>query len=524
MLLARRTTWFALSLSLSLSLLTALVVLWAPPAQAQSCGEHDFDFHVNAHATVGSAKLTYDWDALPYCEDFVFHHYLVCRLPGTTIGEAPDEPTDAGAVCEASVSNPAFEAADDLVHRSAKSYAARIFACDDTDCTDWYGSGTTGYGSVTDEANFGATETEEWDLVGITTKTDVDRVIDHTTDEPVSTTMLFYPEGHSLEHQAGFWWSDNNGYTYYLLADEEDPGNQDWNTYSDWTASKELVAQEATVGEFAYGNHPWAVMANVDDNDVIRMYFQTNDSAAEQQIFSVDSTDDDGTDFGIACDDGGGDCDDNGCSYEALCDYTNESDDGDKKAVIEIAAENAPLTDLRAARHGKLLWDYLETPVLDFDEAVTPGMVFTGKTTYVTTEDCYNDHGEDDILQADWSGSWVLQRDGEGCVESKWDQYHDPGVIPLPDGAFKMYAKLLSGDISVIYWDPVAKVWEDEQTIEINLGGTSTDMNNSCFQNPDTAVYVEGSTINEIMFVRTIDDGGVICFGDYGIAYAKHVN
>ena len=31
--------------SLSLSLLTALVVLWAPSAQAQSCGEHDFDFN-----------------------------------------------------------------------------------------------------------------------------------------------------------------------------------------------------------------------------------------------------------------------------------------------------------------------------------------------------------------------------------------------------------------------------------------------------------------------------------------------
>jgi hypothetical protein len=98
---------------------------------------------------------------------------------------------------------------------------------------------------------------------------------------------------------------------------------------------------------------------------------------------------------------------------------------------------------------------------------------------------------------------------------------HDPAMIPLPLGEFKVYARLGLGDIYVMYWNDFLQEWEDETAIEIFFDGGSTDIN-GCFGNVETAVYRDESTIVEVMFAKA--DDGPPCFSIAGILYARHDN
>lgn len=91
---------------------------------------------------------------------FSFDHYEICTLPGT---DAPDTPTDTGVKCSRVNTRIASWGFNHFIHRSEKEFAARIFACDDSSCTNWIGDGVVGP-SVSNDTTTGETELERWVL------------------------------------------------------------------------------------------------------------------------------------------------------------------------------------------------------------------------------------------------------------------------------------------------------------------------------------------------------------------------
>lgn len=503
------------------SLWVSLMLMAFAPADAQAapCGTWSPGLTAAAHSTRGSSTLTYSWSSLADCDGFSLDHYLLCRAAGASAAAAPETPTDSDAECTADA-GPFATSTDDTIHRSSKGFGVTIFACENAACTDWYEDGA-GTGEVIhndtsdDEFAYGLTQAEIWKLVDVTNGGDSDRVV--SGSDVISPAALFYPADHDHEDKLGLWWSDDDAQVWHRRAD--DTGNQDWNTYTGWAASAVMVAESKTgTTDYTWATHPWVVAAD-DGTNFVRLFLQTEDSAdpgdprpTENHIFSVDSTDVAGADFGIECTDAGG-C--TSCAYEALCDY-------EEVAVIEVCAGGGTgCTELDAARHGKILWDYIADGALDFDNDV-PGMVFTGEREAAS---CYPGYDHSDIHMADWDptgAAWDIEM-VSGCAEIHVAEQHDPGVIPLPGGEFKMYSHTTLGDIRVQYWDPVAGEWGDSASIEVVFDdGSSTSVSNACLENVETLVRKGTGLADEVMFARAL--AGTGCFSAGGIIYAEHTN
>jgi hypothetical protein len=262
------------------------------------------------------------------------------------------------------------------------------------------------------------------------------------------------------------------------------------------------------VDDFKYIGHPYALPVNDGVDDVVRLLAQNHPGSGswfpDNHVVSVDSVDDIGDDFGLydlTCNSGNpGVCDWSGVGEVAIC-----------------ADGTAGCSEVDNALHGRWAWEYmvLGPPDLSVDE---PMVLFSGEgddeedgTCQATLPD--NDN-KNDILLATWDASgqeWVVSLDGSGCPEALIADYHDPGVVPLPDGAtddFKVYAKAWNaGTLTTFYVTDLSSSPTVEDCLDCQPNPTfkfddiyDTPLDTDCMANVDVFTYLDGSTPREGMF------------------------
>ena len=430
---------------------------------------------------------------------------------------------------------------EDAVYRSAKDFRYYVVACDDSGCNSPYGEDggeLETYGQAWD-----CTYREEWTVTGVDSLDTADWPslgVDWVVDGGNAPAALYYPSGFIdgliyVDDVLGLWWSEScNSKTdcvYMKRAYYWDTGPQDWNSYSSWT-TESLVAEETdgNAGDFTKLTHPWVMAVDDGSERWIRMWVQRQNGDVHNHIVGVDSADEIGANFGLEGTVGSGTCEADGedCQIGDMCDYEDESADGDGEGIIDICADgSAACANLNGARHGRIMWDYLSNGAVDFstDE---PWMVFTG-TPDGEGQQCARpgEDDQDDIYLAEWDstgGEWAVVDDGGTplCPVDQAVDRHDPAVVPLPDGAFKMYYKEGESAEYVIYWNPDSEAWEDEAQIQIYLDdGFATEIGD-CVENMDVVAHDDGGSTSFVMFFKGDSDlqtGG--CFdGGWGILAA----
>ena len=497
-----------------------LGVGWPTAAAATTCPTGiDFGFSTVTTGDHESASLTNGWTELPYasCDGasppynaFTFHHYAVCTVAGSTPLAAP---TAADCFSESDV---ATVGADKWVHRSNKAFATSVFACGNAGCTIYYGLG--GRGSVTSGTNQDTvtTDPETWVLSGVESYADMDRVI---TDEFANApATLFYPEGWTNAGYLGIWYSTGDGgpVIMHTIADSEG-----WQNFNGATFSTATPVAEGTTGPggpFSNVSHQW--VAAVDDGtEYIRMFFQGGDEEPFT-VWSVDSTDDIGDDFALTCYSSpceGAGLDGETCPYGGECDY--DDDDATEHGLATGGArDGAELcsTDpasstcnwLTSCAHGRCMLGYIEDPTVDFS-VDNPMMLFSGKTDHT-----YGDAGLGDVFQAEWdtgTESWDTPNNGSSYAYDAIADYHDPGIVPLPNGEFKGYFKSNNAintvaSFQVCYYAYTGSAWEWGDCTPIELGfegaGAQVPALPFCLNNIDTIVMIDENGPHEGAFFQ----------------------
>ena len=500
-----------------------------------------------------SESLTYSWTEVGSCPDFTFDHYQICRVKDTDISGSRATPDSTSPDCEITVVTKSVTSLPfDFVHRSQMQYGTSIFACENALCTEYWGGPGCATCSATNFRTDAYTEKERWVLEDVYSATapysDSDRVIDEVTGRnPSASAALMYPGGLTYGGQLGIWWSEGSttgGTPTINYKRAEDTGWQDWNTYTGWEGETTVVEGVAGgSGSLREPTHPWVVSAGAVESAFVRLFFHTAGSI--KQIWSLDSTDDVGDAFDVECGDTGGcDLDVDTCAYGDLCDLEDVSADGGE-ATLEICADtdDADCFYLDEAAHGRLVTNYVEDPVVEF-ASEEPSLLFTGQMD--STCSAYS--GESDIMQAWWDAgaqAWDMDVDGSCPDGTIGEDRHDPGVIPLPEGEFKVYMQHGAGDgaddgghIEVCYWN--GTLWEDCQDVEFAFDdGSSRGVSpNSmglgtlaeiyeCVANIDAIVFIESGTVYEGAFLKaatwTTHDSDA-CFLNGGVLYAEHRN
>ena len=470
-------------------------------------------------------SLDFAWDQIVAdCGTFTYHHYEICWLKGPS-SSPPGVPGTPAAADECiQVGPPSTTTKSYLVHRADRAWDAAIFACDDEDCTDWYGE--EGAETVTyDTDDDTVTEAEQWLLTSIYDEDDTDCVVDESEHANCSTSLI-YPTGWTT--YAGYlalWYSTADHEIFYQRA----PSSSwtDWNTASWTTATLVSVKTTTSSGRYNDPSHPWAVPVD-DGNKYIRMFYNVVDSTTGgTEVEYIDSVDEEGADFELECVSGSCSVDGQSCSVGGLCDWDNDYGDAGVPVVAVCSDSTSSCDYLANAAHGRLLWDYVGGGwAIDFG-ADTPMMMFTGApdgTSCTRPGDI-----RDDIYLAQWSYSssaWGVFTDGGSpdCPEEEAIDVHDPAMIPLPGGEFKRYVAYDDGGnryILVKYWN--GSSWEDQSAVEIVFDdGSDTPLTGTCIGNVDTLVYKNGATTYEGMFMHV--SSGTGCPDNCGIIYAEHVN
>ena len=511
-----------------------------------------------------SMALTYTWDAVSNCDTFSFDHYVICRKRDSDISGAWTTPNESDPDCGPTMSaiGTGTISLDDFVHRSDMDYGVSLFACDNSDCTEFYGDGTHG-STKSDYRAETSTESERWVLEDIYSATapysDTDRVIDPPTGggDAVASAAMIYPPGWTYEdHLMLVWTETNTPAIHYKRA--VGTGWQDWNIYSGWSNTDDegevVDGISGGAGSFEEPTHPWVAAATDGTNGYIQLYFHSEDP---WEIWPLVSVDDVGDDFGVLCDavDGSSnpvDCtaDGDDCPNGELCDLEDVTGDGDGEAVNELCADtgSASCFYLDQAAHGRFLWDYIANPEVNFDSD-TPGFLFTGKkdSSCVSSPDT----NAPDVMQAGWitgsPGSWQLGTSGTCPDAPVLEDHHDPSMIPLPNGEFKLYSQISSGGvdpdgghIEVCIWNGLE--WEDCRDIVLAFDDTTrrgvlpNDMGlgtlaeiYECVANIDTIVYPDPPDVHHGAFLHTRtgntkDVPARPCFTSGGIVFAELAN
>ena len=541
----------------------------AGAAHAADCGEWDAGVAASPHSAIGSAALTLTWDAAPgACENDTeddwpgVDHYALYRRAGSVYsGSCTDNTTSfaSSAATGGESIGTAVSPKHDVVHRSMKDFRYQVVACADGACSQVYGDGDNE--TVTGDEGYACTDQEIWVVEGIDdldesswTDTDLDWVV-----QPASASAAaFYPAGfvdsssNSLEDVLGFWWSAScNGgkedCVYYNVVDGS-TGPQDWNdpTSYSWVTAMSTPPDyvlEETGGYYGFSSlsHPWVAAGDVSGTQSMWLYTRrsTGDSTGNHTV-GVESLDEQGSEFGLYCDVSGGcDADGDTCAEGDICDFEDESGDtGDPGAEISICADATSDCDyLSGARHGRIMFGYVSNGAIDWSTD-TPSMIFTGSPDGTTCPKIEGD--QDDLYRAVWnpSGStWDVVVNGSGCPVAQGGSYdgkngdqHDPGVMPLPGGAFKMYAERGQGTLLVSYWSPSAG-WEDATVLRVVLDDGSPGSRtvvNDCVDNMDVVVWAGPPPVEAMFFKAVEDDATNDCFvadgGTPGILYARHEN
>ncbi len=463
-----------------------------PRSAHAACG-WDAELAAVTHDPRSSAAFTVSWAAAASsCGSFSLQKYrIVLNDAGT-----PTSPTD-GIQFDAPAVN---TSRNTFVYRADREYYFKIYACDDSGCTDLLGDAED---SPTNDTYILSTEPEVWLVTGVTAAS----TTDYAQQGPGAASVFFYPSGWTRDDHLAMYWEDSSNHTIkYKYATTS--GWQDFNNAT-WLAPPVPVAQsETAVDDFKYIGHPYALPVNDGVDDVVRLLAQNHPGSGswfpDNHVVSVDSVDDIGDDFGLydlTCNSGNpGVCDWSGVGEVAIC-----------------ADGTAGCSEVDNALHGRWAWEYmvLGPPDLSVDE---PMVLFSGEgddeedgTCQATLPD--NDN-KNDILLATWDASgqeWVVSLDGSGCPEALIADYHDPGVVPLPDGAtddFKVYAKAWNaGTLTTFYVTDLSSSPTVEDCLDCQPNPTfkfddiyDTPLDTDCMANVDVFTYLDGSTPREGMF------------------------
>lgn len=514
-----------------------------PDTTWAACGTYNAAFSLNQYVGHASDAVSSTWNTLPAFGGcgFTLHHYAVCYQEGTT---APSTPVGGGGVkC-----NPAGTSTSDslFVYRSNTDFAAKVFACGNASCTTWYGDGTRALEVETSSTDTVLTGRERWVLTSVSSLSDnTIAVLDNNAS---ASTALFYPNAWSAGDQLGMWWSVSGGSGIDTIS-YKSASSTGWMDFNVATYSSTSTVLESISGATDYAcTHPWAVAATDGTSDYIELFMNCDDngnptSGDSFRVTRIASDDDLGSDFGLSCSlspNCGQTARSGICPNGDLCDMEDKSSDGSDAmtdAILAIPYTSGTLsTDHDIAGHGRIIWDYLLYPELDFSTD-DPGMVYTGAPL---SSSCSAIGGStDDLYIASWDGTeWVTPVDpGTGCVDTDLPDLHDPGVMPLPNqNGFKMYAKSGTTQFYVCYSDD-GTTWDSAncQTIELAfddgtlLGSLSTGLQ-SCLQNIDVLIYDDGTAYKKGAFFRAVpDDATNTCFASSGtpfggIVFAEHRN
>lgn len=475
---------------------------------------------MGAHTRRPSAGYALAWVDAPSCSSFGVDHYEVCWNEGS---EAPGDPFNADQcrVMGRSLSGQI------LVNRSNTTFAGRVFACATASCTDYYGlnSGETiASASADDDEASATTDTEQWVLTSISDYADTDRAIDDSNANSASALMIL--PGWPGENHLALWWSSNSSPEKIHYKRATIAAWQDFNSAGmGWTPTVEVAAGVYSgTGVFVKPTHPWVVpevqeQPGYNTVRTYRMFLQVDDDgSAPFNIASIGSRDDVGDDFGLEClNPANCTADGDTCLAGNMCGWDNAD------AVVEVCGDStAACSNLTNAGMGRFMFDNLR----DSDGAVNfqrdrLRMVFTGQRTY----ECGSGRptGGDDVYMAIWSPAakaWAVNSTS-GCPDENVDQRHDHGLIALPRGEWKMYAKKDNKEYKVIYFTGAS--WENEQDIDISFDGGSA-VDHACLENIYTLSHRGGGQYYQGGFVRT--KPGDECFGRTGggVAYLELQN
>lgn len=272
-------------------------------------------------------------------------------------------------------------------------------------------------------------------------------------------------------------------------------------------------------------------MAYSDDGSAqaVRMFAHFG-SMDDHSVWSMDSTNEEGTDFGLTCTVGGG-CDQDGdtCPYGSKCDFEDDSSD-DGEAVEELCSDGTSACDYQTdAAHGRILWDYVAYGGVN-DSVDEPKLVFSGNRDSTTCTSSDFGFPRTDIYTAEWDGAEFQAATSGSCPVPTIADAHDPAMLPLPFDTFKMYYHYQAEAFHVVHWDGTA--WVHDREIEIafddstTLGTVPTSPSlGQCLGNMDALILPSegGGDTGAFFKARNVTDpGAVTCFGSLlGIVFAE---
>lgn len=507
----------------------SLATLLVGEATAAPCGTWNPPVSAAPKSGVESKAVTVSWTNAPpvACtnssgDDWDGTNKLMLRrAPGST---APSDPTSGTLVANMP---PTATSRDDFVHRSDKTYAYALFACEDSSCTSWYADGSGSLEVATNTTDSTTTEAEVWVLTGVTGESDVTSVAidDASANAP---HVFFYPSdwGSGLSDKLVMYYSKAAGGSasevFYTIHDDTGwPSTNPLNDPASW-ASATLVAEGSTdsADDDYKADHPWAMLTRDGSDKRVQLFVQSQD-LSNNKVIQIESVDEVGDDFGLSC--GASSC------------FMTMLDGG---GYVAIDADGTSATDYVAhARHSRVGWDYIADAYIDAGTDL-PFMMFQMQRP--SSGDCA-DTGYDDIGWADgaWdSGSsvwdWAVETDGGSpdCPVVHIEDGHDNTMIPLPGDEFKLYYKDWSSeDWYVTYWN--GSSWEDDALIEFQWDGSASGPTHDCIENPAAVVHLGGGFINEGMAFMLmdsdicgtgLDDDGSFTNDDSAIVFAELSN
>lgn len=451
---------------------------------------------------------------------------MLRRASGST---APSSPTSGTLVADLT---PNTTSRTDFVHRSDKSFAYALFACEDSGCASWYADGSGSQEAGTDSTATTATDPEEWILTDVSGESDVSSAaIDISgTNAP---HIFFYPSdwGSSLSNKLAMYYSKgadggSASEVFYVIHDDTGwPSTNPLNASASWS-SPVLVAEGSTdsADDDYRADHPWAMLTRNGASKRIQLFVQSQD-LANNQVIQIESSDEVGDDFGLTC---GA----SSCSTTIL----------DGGGYVAVDADGTSSTDyVKHAQHSRIGWDYVADAYIDAGTDL-PFMMF--QVVRPSSGDCSDAGPYDDIGWADgaWNGGssvwdWAVETTGSSpdCPVVHIENGHDNTMIPLPFGEFKLYYKSWTNDDwYVTYWN--GSDWVDDALIEFYWDGSASGPSHECIENPAALVHNDGAGgINSAMAFMLMDSDtcGAVGFDDEdpgsdyvdsAIVFAEHSN
>lgn len=484
------------------------------PALALTCPTWDAAFQAAPLRAGASSALRYEWAAVPTCAGFDLDHVEVCRVDETA-GSTPTAPTTPGGCATATTTQ---LRAVDFVQRSNRTFAIQIFACGNAACTTWYPA-TTNTTALTTTAK------ERWVIGDVDGYTDDDRTIPDTN--ATAASAFVYPPDFTSAGHLGVWYSTGDGggqKIRYLRSRGTRWGG--WNVNGmKFGPLVEVAASAMGAGAFGWVTHPWAVPAMDAGSPYVRLFVQADDDNNTRvdepyAVWSVDSFDEDGTDYGLVCTSGACAVDLGACNYGQPCDWLDASLDGGAAFPELESAGDAASSFLTSASHGQLLFPWLDDDdgAIDFSSE-SASILFTGAAGSCTST-------PDEVFLGSWDGGgWALDVGGDNCPDVAMNDAHDPSAIPLPDGTYKVYVQIGMSEYEVCHLDGAAL--EACEPIELafddgtRMGAVDSTLA-SCTDNFTAFVADVGGRVRQGTMIHAMGTGsGCFNSGHGGILFAE---